>query len=79
MSIHCFRDRKNGMRMLLAHVRRKTILGITCWCIKRFIPTYVAERNLEPAKAPKRIVHPFVEALFSGFDGELYQLRQQAN
>ncbi len=41
--------------------------------------TYVAERNLEPAKAPKRIVHPFVEALFSGFDGELYQLRQQAN
>jgi len=41
--------------------------------------TYVAERNLEPAKAPKRIAHPFVEDLFSGFDGERYKLRQKAN
>ena len=41
--------------------------------------TYVAEQNLESAEAPQRIVHPFVESLFSGFDGEQYKLRQRTN
>lgn len=40
--------------------------------------TYVAEQNLEPVEAPRRIVHPFTDRLFSGFDGERYILRQQA-
>ena len=41
--------------------------------------TYVAERNLEPAEAPRRILHPFADQLFSGFDGERYTLRRQAH
>ncbi len=41
--------------------------------------TYVAEQNLEPAKAPQRIVHPLADRLFSDFDGERYKLRQQAH
>jgi len=41
--------------------------------------TYVAEQNLEPADEPQQIVHPLIEALFSGFDGTGYRLRQRAN
>ena len=41
--------------------------------------TYVAEQNLEPAEVPQRILHPYVDRLFSEFDGERYRLRQQAN
>ena len=41
--------------------------------------TYVAERNLAPAEAPQRIVHPFADGLFGEFDGERYKLRQQAH
>ncbi len=41
--------------------------------------TYVAEQNLEPVETPQRIMHPFVEQLFSEFDGEQYTLRQRTN
>ena len=41
--------------------------------------TYVAEQNLEPAETPQQIMHPFVERLFSEFDGEQYTLRQRTN
>ena len=41
--------------------------------------TYVAEQNLGPAEAPGRIDHPFVDQLFSEFDGERYTLRQQVH
>jgi heat shock protein HspQ len=39
--------------------------------------TYVAEQNLEPAKTPQEIVHPFADKIFSKFDGKRYELRQQ--
>lgn len=41
--------------------------------------TYVAERNLEAEKTPKRIVHPDAERIFKGFDGERYHLRQKTH
>ena len=41
--------------------------------------TYVAEQNLEPAEDPQQIVHPLIEALFTGFDGTGYTPRQRAN
>ena len=41
--------------------------------------TYVAEQNLKPVETPQRIMHPFVEQLFSEFDGEQYTLRQRTN
>ena len=41
--------------------------------------TYVAEQNLQSAETPQQIMHPFVEPLFSAFDGELYTLRQRTN
>ncbi len=41
--------------------------------------TYVAEQNLQPAETPQRIMHPFVEQLFSEFDGARYTLRQRTN
>lgn len=41
--------------------------------------TYVAERNLEPARTRQKIVHPLVETIFTEFDGEYYQPRQPAN
>lgn len=39
--------------------------------------TYVAERNLEAAEKPQRISHPFIDQLFSEFDGKRYILRHQ--
>ncbi len=41
--------------------------------------TYVAERNLAPAQAPGRIVHPLADGLFGEFDGERYKLRERAH
>lgn len=41
--------------------------------------TYVAEQNLESAKAPQKIAHPFADRLFSEFDGERYKLRRRAH
>jgi heat shock protein HspQ len=41
--------------------------------------TYVAERNLEPATAPRPINHPLVDAVFTEFDGSRYSLRQNVN
>ena len=35
--------------------------------------TYVAEQNLKPASAPQKIIHPFVDSLFSEFDGKKYK------
>ena len=34
---------------------------------------------IEPAEEPQQIVHPLIEALFGGFDGTGYRLRQRAN
>ena len=41
--------------------------------------TYVAERNLEPAEVPQKIVHPLADVLFSEFDGTRYRLRQRTH
>ena len=41
--------------------------------------TYVAEQNLEPEEEPRKISHPFIDSLFSEFDGERYKIRQRAN
>ncbi len=41
--------------------------------------TYVAEQNLAPAEAPRRIAHPLAEGLLGEFDGERYNLRRQAH
>ncbi len=41
--------------------------------------TYVAERNLAPVEAPRKITHPLAEGLLGEFDGERYQLRQRAH
>ena len=41
--------------------------------------TYVAEQNLESVKKPQEIVHPFVDKIFSKFDGKRYELRQQSH
>ena len=41
--------------------------------------TYVAEQNLEPTSAPRRILHPLTDRLFSEFDGQQYKLRQKAS
>jgi hemimethylated DNA binding protein len=41
--------------------------------------TYVAEQNLAPAEALRRIVHPLADGLFGEFDGERYRLRQPAH
>ena len=41
--------------------------------------TYVAERNLEPCEEPQRIVHPFMDNLFSDLEGRRYRSKRQMN
>ena len=41
--------------------------------------TYVAERNLRASIEPKRIHHPMIESVFSGFDGTKYSSRTDVN
>ena len=38
--------------------------------------TYVAERNLEPDERMDPIQHPWLDALFDGFEGGRYRRRQ---
>lgn len=41
--------------------------------------TYVAERNLEACEEPQQIVHPFMDGLFAGLEGQRYKPKQRLN
>jgi heat shock protein HspQ len=41
--------------------------------------TYVAEQNLQPDGSGQPIRHPFLNALFSGFDGDCYRSKHREN